>query len=438
MFLDAVRPLVARRIQEGWKVQLVDLQDVYDEFGGGDKSAHAVRDFLGHARDHWSVPPRFVLLVGDGSVDPRDFLGKGSFDFAPTKLVDTATLETASDDWFVDRDGDGVPEVAIGRLPVRTTEEASVVVGKLLRYDGGAADRARGGLFVADLDADGLAFQAASQMGAAAVADLLPVETLLVDPASPSPSTLLAKLAAGPFLVDYVGHGSTTVWDGVFSGDDARVLGNTGLSIYVAMNCLNGLFQDVYTESLAESLLKAPNGGAVAVWASSALNAFAPQVTLNRELLARLTRTSLGEAAIAAKRAITDSDARRTWILFGDPTLFGTPGPVAPADGGTPGPDASVDGGSGDGGDAGSADAPDAGQGGSDAMTLDGGVPVPDASPPGDGAADAVSDPSPGSGCDCGVAPGGPGPSLTGLLGLAGLLASRRRRSITRRRDSSL
>ena len=72
-----------------------------------------------------------------------------------------------------------------------------------------------------------------------------------------------------------MGHGSATVWDGVFSGDDAGRSATQKLSIYVAMNCLNGLFQDVYTESLAESLLKAPNGGAVAVWASSALNAFA-------------------------------------------------------------------------------------------------------------------------------------------------------------------
>ncbi len=34
---------------------------------------------------------------------------------------------------------------------------------------------------------------------------------------------------------------------------------------------------------------------------------------------------SLGEAAVAAKGAITDLDARRTWLLFGDPTLLGSP-----------------------------------------------------------------------------------------------------------------
>jgi len=43
----------------------------------------------------------------------------------PTKLIDTVYLETASDDWFVDLNSDGLPEVAIGRLPVQTAEEAA-------------------------------------------------------------------------------------------------------------------------------------------------------------------------------------------------------------------------------------------------------------------------------------------------------------------------
>ena len=118
-FLDALAPLVARRQAEGWTVQLADLQDVYDERGFGDKSPDAVRAFIQAARAGWRVPPRFVLLVGDATFDPRNFLGRGDFDFAPTRLIDTAAMETASDDWFVDADLDGVPELAIGRWPVR-------------------------------------------------------------------------------------------------------------------------------------------------------------------------------------------------------------------------------------------------------------------------------------------------------------------------------
>ena len=45
-FMDALAPLVARRMQEGWTVQIADVQDVYDEQGFGDKSAAAIRAFI--------------------------------------------------------------------------------------------------------------------------------------------------------------------------------------------------------------------------------------------------------------------------------------------------------------------------------------------------------------------------------------------------------
>ena len=55
----------------------------------------------------------------------------------------------------------------------------------------------------------------------------------------------------------------------------------------------------------------------------------------------RIGRTSLGEAAVAAKSRITDLETRRTWLLFGDPTLLGIargPGDAGPPmDGGAAG-----------------------------------------------------------------------------------------------------
>ena len=133
---------MARRQAEGWTVQLADLQDVYDERGFGDKSPDAVRAFIQAARAGWRVPPRFVLLVGDATFDPRNFLGRGDFDFAPTRLIDTTAMETASDDWFVDADLDGVPELAIGRWPVRTAAQAAALVSTTLAK-GGPADLPR-------------------------------------------------------------------------------------------------------------------------------------------------------------------------------------------------------------------------------------------------------------------------------------------------------
>jgi len=76
-------------------------------------------------------------------------------------------------------------------------------------------------------------------------------------------------------------------------------------------------------DCLAESLQKA-DGGAVAVWASSGLTHPSEQSVIDRQLFRELFgggAPTLGEATMRAKAATSDPDIRRTWILFGDPTL---------------------------------------------------------------------------------------------------------------------
>jgi len=84
------------------------------------------------------------------------------------------------------------------------------------------------------------------------------------------------------------------------------------------MDCLNGFFQDVYAQSLAESLLLAPSGGAVAVWASSGFTNAPGQATMDQALLGLLKGNptlALGQGALQAKSGVTDADVRRTWIF---------------------------------------------------------------------------------------------------------------------------
>jgi len=97
------------------------------------------------------------------------------------------------------------------------------------------------------------------------------------------------------------------------------------LPFVISMTCLNGYFNDLYSESLAEALLKAGGGGAVAVWASSGMTSPEDQTVMNQELIRLLfndpsQRLTLGEATRRAKSAVKDMDIRRTWIFFGDPT----------------------------------------------------------------------------------------------------------------------
>jgi len=326
-FIDSLSSLETLRRSQGLSVGVVDIEDVYDEFNFGMKSPQALKDFLSHAGSSWSRQPRFVLLVGDASYDPRNFLGYGELDFVPTKLIDTVHLETASDDWFVDFDNDGLPEMAIGRLPVQTAEEAATVVSKMIGYE--KSGEKKEALLVADrVDRAGdFDFDAASEE----VRALLPTPILVrkifrgqFSSDAQAKAELLGGINQGPLLVNFMGHGSLEVWrGGLLTTDDAENLINgLHLPLFVNMTCLNGFFQAPYADSMAEALLKAQGGGAIAIWASSGMTQPGGQLKVNKELVRQLfngENVTIGEAAMKAKRAVIDQDIRRTWILFGDP-----------------------------------------------------------------------------------------------------------------------
>jgi hypothetical protein len=323
-FLASLTPLKEHREQQGWEVALVAADDLYDELNFGHKTPFAIRDFLNLAHTQWEVKPRFVLLVGDASFDPKNYLGYGEFDLLPTKLIDTEYNETASDDWFTDFDDDGLPEIVVGRLPVVSPEETSVVVNKIIDYEdaSGFLDEA---VLVADENV-GYNFEAACQE----VESLMPEGMTITDiflgqlGSEAAREGLLDSLNEGPLLVNYAGHGSVEVWQGgLFDDEDARALTNyPELSFFINMTCLNGFFQAPYAESLAEVLLKSDLGGAIAVWTSSGLTYPQGQSVMNQELMRLLfngEELTIGEATRRAKEAINDQDIRRTWILFGDP-----------------------------------------------------------------------------------------------------------------------
>ncbi len=327
-FLSALEPLRALREAEGWSVAVIDVEDLYDEFSFGTKTPWAIREFLLRASEDWQQPPGFVLLMGDASLDPRNYLGLGDFDFLPTKLIGTAFLETASDDWFADFADQGLPKMAIGRLPVRTVEQAETVVAKIVGYaqqDSGTW--ANEVLLVADTN-DGFDFEAATAELRDQIPSFMTVREVLRGRTDDDAAraVILRSLNEGKLLVNYTGHASVSVWQGdLLSSDDANTLTNgSRLPLMITMNCLNGFFHDLFSESLAEAFLKAEGGGAVAVFASSGLTGPQGQAVMNVSLLELLfgeEELTLGEAVVRAKGATRDSAVRRTWILFGDPTL---------------------------------------------------------------------------------------------------------------------
>jgi len=110
------------------------------------------------------------------------------------------------------------------------------------------------------------------------------------------------------------GHASVNLWSGsLLTNEDAGNLTNAErLPVFVMMTCLNGYFHDPSLDSPAESLLKAENGGAVAVWTSTGMTMPVEQSVLNKQLYQLLFTSgnamTLGEATARAKAAVTDGD----------------------------------------------------------------------------------------------------------------------------------
>ena len=328
-FLESVKPLQSLREGQGLKVSVIDVEDVYDEFSYGDKSPQAIKDFLSFAKTNWRTAPRFALFVGDASLDPKNYLGRGDYDFVPTRLIDTLLMETASDEWLADFDGDGLAEMALGRLPVRTAAEASRIIDKIVSYE--IAPRTHGVLLVSDVN-DGVDFQ--SQLDGVRTVVPADVSVAQIDRGilgtAAAKSLLIESLNRGLGIVSYFGHGNIDQWRGdLLTSSDVAVLENGDKRpVVFAITCLNGYFQDPALDSLAESLLKAERGGAVAVWASSGMCDAGAQALMDREMFriifagdgSSVGAVTLGEAAMNAKRSISDVDVRLTYILFGDPT----------------------------------------------------------------------------------------------------------------------
>ena len=327
-FLAGLQPLKAQQQAEGYTVALADADDIYDEFNYGEKTPYALKNFIAQALANWTKKPRFLLLVGDASFDPKNYLGMGDFDFLPTKLVDTSSLETASDDWFGDINNNGYSEIAVGRLSVRTPAEAALQAAKIVAYRQSAPGAAwtKNLVLVSDFDPT-FDFEGASDDLLSVTPPSMSVSKIYrsqMDDAT-AYAQVLQSFNSGALLINYFGHGSVEIWRGdLLQSDDAPGLTNgTKLPFVVAMTCLNGFFHDIYTNSLAEALMNAPNGGAVGVWASSGLTDSDVQHPMNKELLNQLFNSSqtIGEAVVKAKASESDPDVRKTWILFGDPTL---------------------------------------------------------------------------------------------------------------------
>jgi hypothetical protein len=313
---------------------VIDVEDLYDEFSFGEKTPYAIRDFLRTAAG--DAQGRYAVLVGDATYDPRNYEGGGAGDLVPTKLVPTAKLKTASDSWFgVTSTGD-IPSVPVGRIAVRTSEDAARAVARIIEWEssaGAGAPWRQKVLHLADTadapEVNPVAFESVIDGLSAFVPAPLQVSNVATGPMSvgQARSRVTEEMNAGQLLVTWIGHGSQANWSkrSIFTNTEAAGLVNGAkLPIVVSLSCLGGFFIDGTADSLAEVLQKNPNGGAIASWASSSLTEPFGQEQLGAAAYSALFSTGptrLGDAFVSGLAAANDPDVRKTWVLFGDPAL---------------------------------------------------------------------------------------------------------------------
>ena len=327
--VSAASTLAAARQQQGIATVVANITDVYDEFNYGEKDPQAIKNFLQYTQTMWAKAPRYVLLLGGASLDPRNFLGYGNLDLVPTQYVATSTLRTSSDDWFVDFNNDGLPDMAIGRIPVDSLTDASTVIAKTLSYGQSTGAWTKNILMAVDANDANDDFQTASANVAALVPAAYTTQSVLTGQigGSAASAAIASGFDAGQLVVNYTGHGFEQSWSGQGIFTTATIPGLTNssqLPFVVSIGCSTGYFQDPTLTTLSATLLAAGNGGAVAAWGSSGTPSLPGETAMNQALFSTLfngTNPALGDAVAQAKAATTDQDARRTYIFFGDPTL---------------------------------------------------------------------------------------------------------------------
>ena len=332
--LAPLKTLLDWRQKQGLKVLEVPLDAVYDQFNHGLPEPQAIRNFLDYALQNWQPAPRYVLLVGDATYDPRGYFAPPEANRLPVYFVETSFGgETASDVRYAQPDISAPPQLAVGRVPARQPGQVKTFVDKVLAYEQASApaDWQNRVLAVADGQEPGFQQEAKSFL------DQLP-QTVTKQLFSPEAGVKEAArqvqsyFSDGYLLVAYFGHGSVNMWgkDRIFSSADVQALSHQkALPIVFNFTCLNGFFIHPKVESLAETLLFQPGGGAVSVMAPTSLTLPGDQSFLVDALVENLLKRpalTLGEAFLAAQQEIPiDNPGSRevleTFQFFGDPAL---------------------------------------------------------------------------------------------------------------------
>ncbi len=372
-FLESIKPLVYFRSSQGLTVKVVDIDEIYNEFGNGLFTPFAIQNFLRYAYHTWQSPaPTYVLLVGDAHYDYKGVIKRlhNDYDLYPI-FVPTyhawapESGETAMDQRFVNVSGDdALPDMFIGRLSVQTPKELTGMIQKIIDYE----ENPKIGQWqatlvqVADDELNNPSDETFETSRDKLIQQIIPVayntkqiylrkiriqEEYKDKYVSETTKRILNAFNDGALVVEYAGHGGIHTWadEAIFHIDDAINLRNNRLPFVISTTCLNGKFdkpQQFGSHSLSEQLLISKYG-AIASLTATRLTYATANANFDEDLFSAMfvrepfeakqgyseiaaTQPSIGKIVTDAKIRFITRSTNPQWIpgteqytLFGDP-----------------------------------------------------------------------------------------------------------------------
>ncbi len=379
MLTQAGRLADFRAGNDGLTIGVVTTQQVYNEFSSGTRDISAIRNFMKMFFDRAETPdemPRYLLLFGNGIYDNKDLLGYGG-NLIPTYQSYASLAPRSSymtDDYYGllgDHEGEdafGVVDIGIGRLPVRTPEEAEDLVNKIIRYNqrvpgmepgednleftgvvSNYADWRNRVVFIAD-DGDGNRHFNDSEILANRLAEDHPrynVKKIYLDAYQqmtmaggaryPDVNKAINEVVnQGALMINYIGHGGPRglAHQRILTFDDIGVWNNKyNMPVFMTATCEFSSFDQPDPEELSAGvrIVLKPLGGTAALFTTTRLAWSGNNMTLNRNFMdvafekdQEDNNLRMGDLIRIAKRNSSGASIPmqlRNFVLLGDPSM---------------------------------------------------------------------------------------------------------------------
>ena len=340
-FLTEAQRLADWRSEQGLKTAVVDVEDVYNQFSWGLFDPTAIRNFMKYLFENQNPDLEYLLLFGDGSFDYKNNSGRSPNNWIPPYTH----RDTSTDDWFVSFDP--LPDMAVGRLPARTPEEARIMVDKIIEYE----ERVERGVwqntvilladdehvrgrydgiidYTSDTDSIATGYLPKKLDQVKVYLTEYPLDAFGRKP--DAKREFIDAFNRGALLINFIGHGRYDVLthEEVFNvASDIRLLSNgRRLPLFFGATCSAAHFDHPMNESLTERLVRLEGGGLVAAIGPTRLAWNAPNVDLNKLFYRQLFRSSgpperVGKALWMAKLLSWLKANSAKFALIGDPAL---------------------------------------------------------------------------------------------------------------------